>query len=268
MKQRECHRAGGSLAAHRQLPQAGLLCLISGPGKMQLFIYFSRLLSCQQDYCFAGSQNFLSCSLMFGKLLLTRSICRLLLHGFFLLTGISTSCKSAGIVLLWVWPLHQLCSDPWGCEEQSCWRYLLVLQFALQPCYPLLKVLWYINIPSVKALKPPRELITLEVTFKTCQQFPPWMPLGVRWSPLTREFLPWLRRCFQCLCKWMSLGVALVPAASETRSAGDEMWISSLSRHEGCGFAGGPELHCRSCVRVLGTSGFGWNKIDFWFSPR
>lgn len=166
-----------------------------------------------------------------------------------------------------MWPLHQLCSDPWGCEEQSCWRYLLVLQFALQPCYPLLKVLWYINIPSVKALKPPRELITLEVTFKICQQFPPWMPLGMRWSPLTREFLPWLRRCFQCLCKWMSLGVALVPAASETRSAGDEMWISSLSRHEGCGFAGGPELHCRSCVRMLGTSGFGWNKIDFWFSP-
>lgn len=116
--------------------------LISDPGKMQHFIHLFRLLFCQQDYCFAGRQNFLSCSLRFEELLLTRYICRLLLHDFFLLMGINTSCKLAGIILLCLWPLQQLCSDPWGHEEQSCWRSLPVLQFALWPCYPLLKVLW------------------------------------------------------------------------------------------------------------------------------
>lgn len=53
--------------------------------------------------------------------------------------------------------------------EQPPWSCFPGPRFALQLGHPLLNVLRCINIPTIKPLKSPGELITLEVTFKTCQ---------------------------------------------------------------------------------------------------
>lgn len=118
------------------------------------------------------------------------------------------------------------------CEEQPRWSCFPMLQLALQLYHPLLKVLWCINIPTTKKLNPTRELITLEVTSKICQRFPPGDPFGGAVVPrgCCWELLHWWGgERSERIFTGTSLRAALVPGSSNIRAAGDEIQTTSCS---------------------------------------
>lgn len=158
---------------------------------------------------------------------------------------------------LWRWLLQGFCRNRWGCGEQPPCSSSPVRQFALNP---LLNVLWCVNTPTIKPLKSTSDLITLEVTFQTCQWSSPEDSPGephfkgaVPQHPHKRVLqLNWEQRGLNVFstslnwCLWEQLWCQVLQKKKKSRDAGDEIWITNFSWCSGFNFAESLSVRCFS----------------------